>query len=664
MRRFALLLLYVVGGLLASPAAAQNQVTWTSRLVPADARAGESAQIVMEAAIESPWHLYSMTPREVGPKPTSFEVLANKAVTKNGDPVQPPPHTEHDRGFNIDVEIYEHAVAFGIPVKLADGITGAQKVPVMVRFMACKEGMCTPPMRKEIPVAFTVAAGPARPDRTKPITEAPKQPKGYEPPPAGKATGSPNGDSGAAGGAGVAAGTVTDIKAAQSRGLLPFLLLAVGAGFLALLTPCVFPMVPITVSFFSKQQEDSPGAGVGMAVAYCLGIIGTFTGLGLLLSVVAGAAGLNRLATNEWLNLALAGLFIFLALSLFGLFELQLPSWLVDKAQGGTQRGRFLGPFFMGLTFTLTSFTCTVPFVGGLLATATRGDLLWPFIGMLGFSAAFASPFFLLALFPQWLARVPQSGPWLVTTKAFMGFLELAAAVKFLSNVDLRWQLGLITRPVFLALWFTIALIAAAYMLGWLRLPHDAGGSVGPFRRAVGIATGVAAVCCLLAINGFSLGSFDAFPPRADYAGRWTFSPATSAHASDWLENYEEAREQARATGKLLFVNFTGEQCTNCRLMEAGVFPKPEVRDELSKFVKVELFTDRETPESRRYQELQAQRFGQTTLPLYVVLRPQDESKVAESSYNADPKAFAEFLRNARAAAGSVAQNSSVPTQP
>ena len=398
----------------------------------------------------------------------------------------------------------------------------------------------------------------------------------------------------------------------------------------------------------------SPGSGVRSAVAYCLGIIGTFTLLGVVMSLVFGASSISQFATNPLINLALAGLFIVMAVNLFGGFEIILPAWLLEKSHSGTQKAGLAGPLLMGLTFTLTSFTCTVAFVGTLLAATTQGNIFWPIVGMLGFSTAFASPFFLLALFPQYLAKLPKSGGWLVTVKAFMGFLELAAALKFLSNTDLVWNLGFITRPVFLAVWFGILTAAGAYMLGWLRLPHDSGGKVGPIRAVFGLASFVGAVFCLAGINGKSLGQFAAFLPPAQYGPAAAHS---GGETTVWLQNYEEAVARAKAEGKPIFIDFTGVTCTNCRLMEDQVFKKPEVAEALKEFVTVQLYTDKETEESKRYQKMQLDRFKQVTLPLYIVQSP-DEKPLGEYSFNTSVPAFIDFLKKSRAGGGDqVAQS-------
>jgi len=631
-------------------AAPPSKVTWKAYLSPPDARAGEGAQVVVEAVIEAPWHIYSATPQVGGgPLSTTLELGLGKALKAAGKVVQPPPHLIFDEGFKKEIEEYPGAVAFGIPVTLAAGVTGKQSVVVKTRHQACQDGMCLPPISADVPVAFTVSAGSPRPDRLKAVTSVPKQPAGYVPPEP-KAVATPDAGSPPAGTAPSSIGTTIDD--AKNRGLLPFLWLSITMGFLALLTPCVFPMVPITVSFFAKQQETSPGSGIKSAVAYCLGIIGTFTALGVLMSLLFGAGSIAKFATHPIVNLALATLFIVMAVNLFGGFEIVLPSWLVERSQSGTRKAGLAGPLLMGLTFTLTSFTCTVAFVGTLLAATTQGNFVWPIVGMLGFSTAFASPFFLLALFPGWLAKLPKSGGWLVTVKAFMGFLELAAALKFLSNADLVWNLGLLSRPVFLAICFAIMVTAGVYMFGWLRLPHDSGGRIGPFRIAFGIASIVAGVLCLGGINGRSLGGFVAYLPPAEYGP----AAARTAHGEiTWLQDYDEALRQARAEGKPIFIDFTGVTCTNCRLMEEQVFKKPEVVDELKKFVTVQLYTDKDTDQSRRYQAMQLEEFGQITLPLYVVQTP-DKEKLGERSFDTSVPGFVEFLKQSHKGANLVAR--------
>ena len=252
-----------------------------------------------------------------------------------------------------------------------------------------------------------------------------------------------------------------------------YLGLAALMGALSLLTPCVFPMVPITVSYFTGRAEKHRRGAVAQALVYGAGIVLTFTGVGAVLALGFGAAGLNQFAANPWLNLGIAALFIAFALNLFGVFELALPSKFLTRAStADSGRGRYVGTLLMGLAFTLTSFTCTAPFLGTLLVVAAQGDWQWPLAGLLVFSSVFALPFVLLAWAPQAVAALPRSGAWLLSVKATMGLLELAAALKFLSNVDLVWGWGVFTRDVVIALWLIIGAVMVAYLAGGLRLGH------------------------------------------------------------------------------------------------------------------------------------------------------------------------------------------------
>ena len=261
----------------------------------------------------------------------------------------------------------------------------------------------------------------------------------------------------------------------KKQGLVLFLVSAAGFGFLALLTPCVFPMVPITISFFLKQAEKGHHRPSTLATIYCGGIIATFTGLGLLMAALFEATSLNRLANNPWLNLVLAGVIVLFGISMLGVFEIRVPSWLLTWSAGKEQKGGIIGTLFMALTFTLVSFTCTFAFAGLLLVMASKGEVLWPVLGMLAFSAAFSFPFFLLALFPSFLKKLPKSGGWMNTIKVTMGFIEIGAALKFLSVADTSWfgQPMYLTYNVVMIGWLVMATAMGLYLLGLFRMPHD-----------------------------------------------------------------------------------------------------------------------------------------------------------------------------------------------
>ena len=656
-----------------APAHAQNPrnqaqipvtpVTWKAQLQPQDIRAGEGGRIVLSATVQQNWYFYSPSTPPGGPNPTKITLPANPALELKGQIALPKPNRHQDEGFGIEVETYEKAAEFGLPVRANTGASGAQKVVVKVRYQACDKikGICLPPKTVEVPVEFTIAQGAARPGKTAPDASIPPQTFTQ-----GGADSGSAGNGSAGSGSGGAAGTTTQsqvpgaphapatapasgsVSAAAAPktaapNLFSFIALAIGAGFLAILTPCVFPLIPITVSLFSKQTEGNRLRG---PLIYCLGIISTFTLLGVAVSVIFGAAGLNKIAANPWVNLSLAALFVVLALNLLGVFEIVVPSSLLNRVQPkGSSQGRsgIVAPLLMGFAFSLTSFTCTVPFVGTALVTAATAGPLYPAIGMLAFSTAFALPFFVLALFPSFLTRLPRAGEWLVSVKAFMGFVEIAAALKFLQVADYTLHLGLLTRPVFLAIWFAIALLAGFYLLRVVRLPHDSPDQkIGPGRRVLGVATLGMAAWLLAANNGASLHDLDAYLPPRDYGSHQKV-------ASPWIVNdLDAARARAKAENKPLLINFTGYACTNCRLMENNVLPHPEVVGQLDNFVPVELFTDGTDAKSVQFNQYQQQKFGTVAIPYYAVVTPDGQIQGRLEGLERDPSKFAGFLRDSR----------------
>lgn len=600
---------------------ADGEATWSAKLDRADVRAGEFARVVISAKLKEGWHTYSIVPVPEGPFPTTIQSPIGDGIESAGKIEEQAPKVELDPNFEKKVGLFSGSAEFYAPIKIKAGKTGDQKLSIRLKFEVCDAQNCIPPAPIELPVSFAIQPGEARPEFLKlaPLSS---------PPPIAEQ-----------GPVDAAAAQIAD---AEKKGLLSVVFLAFAFGFLSLVTPCVFPMIPITVSFFAKQKTEGDKLDYKGPIAYCLGIIGTFTGLGVLI----GSTGLNRIATNLWVNIALSLLFIVLAANLFGVYELRLPSWLVNSASKKSRAGGILGPLAMGLTFTLTSFTCTVPFVGTLLIQSARGGLLHTIVGMLAYSTAFALPFFLLALFPSFLQKLPRSGAWLVTVKAFMGFLELMAALKFVSNVDLSLRLAWLTRPVFLAVWAATALIGGLYLLGWVRLPHDPGDRVGWIRRGFGIATVALAAFCLAGLNGMNLKILEAFPPPDPYP--YLAAGSTPKPAKDslvWEKNYESALRTAKASGKNVFIDFTGIFCTNCRLIEKSVFTRPEVQHELEKFVLTQLYTDDGSSENDANQKLEIQMAGVNTLPLYVVVSP--DGKVLKIHQQQPPLEDAERFLNA-----------------
>ena len=373
--------------------------------------------------------------------------------------------------------------------------------------------------------------------------------------------------------------------------------------------------------------------------------------MGIGAALIFGATGIAAFTTNPWVNLGLGLLFVVLALNLFGVFEIQLPSSITSKLGKQTGRGGLVGPFFMGMTFSLTSFTCTAPIAGSLLAAAAKGDVLYPAIGMTTYGIAFAAPFFLLALFPSSLSKIPRSGEWLSVIKPALAFIELAAAVKFLSNSDLGFELGLITRPVFLVSWVVIFALLAAYLLG---IPKKI-GSVGIGRRFFGVASLATAVLLLGGNFGWPLGFVDSFPPPDPYPKK-SSDVVAQKKAQESLEfkgrieaqTYEEALALAKKHNRTVFVDFTGVTCVNCRLMEKNIFPVDIVRSQLDSMVYVQLYTDRPNAQDESNKKLQEKLAKNIALPTYVLVKP--DGVVIDKYEGLSPTAdeFANFLKKGK----------------
>jgi thiol:disulfide interchange protein DsbD len=426
-----------------------------------------------------------------------------------------------------------------------------------------------------------------------------------------------------------------------------FIWLAVSTGFLSLLTPCVFPMVPITVAYFSSDSANR-SRGVRTALLFALGIIATFTALGLTLAAFFGAAGLNRFAASPTVNLIFAALFLVFAANLFGWLELSLPSTLLNRANRNSSGSDSLGALLMGATFTLTSVTCTAPFVGTLLVLASRGSWSAPVAGMLVYSAAFALPFFLLALAPRYVARLPRSGEWMRTMRILIGLLEVGAAVKFISNADVVEQWGVFTRETVLYSWALLAVVGAIY-LARAALTRVRLNNAPPIGGIVSVVLALLVAAWLVSgTRGRTLPQVEAFlPPSIDAPA--LVPGSSSAIAARWVVNdHPAALAAARASGKLVFVDFTGYTCTNCRWMEANVFRNPLVVSELEEFVLSRLYTDGEGEVYERQQAFQEEKFGTVALPLYAVVDADGGVRATFSGLTRDPAVFIAFLARAR----------------
>jgi thiol:disulfide interchange protein len=395
-----------------------------------------------------------------------------------------------------------------------------------------------------------------------------------------------------------------------------------------------------------------------------LGIVATFTLLGLALAAIFGAAGLNRFAANPWVNLALAAFFLVFAANLFGLFTAPVPWRLAnaaDRASREATPASSLGALLMGATFTLTSVTCTAPFIGTLLVLASKGTWAAPIAGMLVYSTAFALPFVFLALVPRALAGLPRAGHWMVTLRVLIGLLEVAAAVKFISNTDMVLRWGLFSRSVVLALWSVLAIAGALYLSrAVFRQGHSPNhlnvqrerASSNLVRALEALPAGAAvlvAVWLASGISGRTLPQIEAFLPTPVSTGS-----SSRAQADAWvLNDYAGALATAQSTGKPVFVDFTGYTCTNCRWMEANIFSRPDVDAELGNFVLSRLYTDGDGEIYEKQQSFQEQTFGTVALPLYAVIAPDGKVRSTFSGLTRNPSQFIAFLQRARAESAS-----------
>ena len=666
-------------------AAQGDPVKWSASTKATKVPPGGNFEVQALAQIAEGWHLYSLT-QPPPPIATRITVAPGQPFSLGGSIDAPSPHTAFDQSFGIDTEFYAESAGFSVPVKAAgDAPAGKTKARVQAYFQTCNDQFCLPPKTVTMEVAIEISGAPVAgtPASAPAATPATAAPPAATPSPAARrdadaqvvtpppAAGLPAAVV-AAGGAAPAAstpGTPAGAAAAASsaatpavpaqgqRSLWSFIWLAMTVGALSLLTPCVFPMVPITVSYFTNHAAGSRGKAVQQAVTYMLGIILTFTALGMAMALLLGATSLNRFAANPWINVLITGIFLAFALSLFGVFDLGVPPALVNKLDSLTRRqggSQTLATLLMGLTFTLTSFTCTAPFVGTLLVMAAGGDWQWPLVGMLAFSTVFALPFFLLALMPQWMASLPKSGGWLNSVKVLMAFLEVAAATKFLSNVDLVWGWGIFTHDVVLATWVVIFVMMALYVLGLFRFAHDAPVKhVGITRLTTSLVCGTLGLWLMTGLVGKPLGELEAFLPPPPESLKSGVSTVAGSNELSWIMNdYEQALATAKREGKRVFIDFTGYTCTNCRWMEANMFPREEVRRELAGFVRVRLYTDGEGDVFQRQQQLQEDKYKTVALPFYAVVNADGSPVISFPGLTRDLAQFVAFLKQGQATVG------------
>ncbi|MCH8902602.1 MAG: thioredoxin family protein [Bacteroidetes bacterium] len=431
-------------------------------------------------------------------------------------------------------------------------------------------------------------------------------------------------------------------------------------GLLALITPCVLPMIPLTVGFFTKQS-NTKSKGIINSIIYSLSIIVIYVFLGFGVTVLLGSSSaINTIATNPIYNLIFFIVFLLFAISFFGVFEISLPSSWTTKVDAASQKGGLIGIFFMAFTLALVSFSCTGPIIGTLLVKAAEGSSTGPIIGMTGFALALAIPFGLFSAFPRWLNTLPKSGGWLTSVKVVLGFAELALALKFLSNADLVLQLGFLKREIFLIIWILIAVAMSAYLFGLIKFPHDSPIKKLSFPR-IGFAVLTLAFAVYLVPGTFCkpLSLVSGFPPPDFYSYQCA---GECPHDIACFRDYDEGVAYAQKVGKPIMLDFTGWACVNCRKMEENVWVKPEVLAKIREdYVLISLYVDERTalPASERiskytgkeiktvgkkWHDFQKAIYGINSQPYYVLLDHKEKLLNQPVAYTPSVNKYLEFL--------------------
>jgi thiol:disulfide interchange protein DsbD len=632
-------------------AAREDPVQWT--LAPAKGAAqiapGSHVFVALKASIAPGWHLYSPTTPPGGPNPTQIR-LQEAPVIAAYRVYRPEPIRKFDPNFQLQTETYTGNATFLIDTATAPSATGKANFAAMVRYQVCSDVKCLPPVRKTASTQLTFVPGVTSPAFALPagyalVPTAPRAATPAEAPPNATAQSS--------------ARAIPASSPASSQDLLPYLLAAFGFGLAALFTPCVFPMIPITVSFFLNQNAGPAGEGKrgvawAQALVFCAGIIVLFSGLGFLVTAIAGPFGVVQLGSSPWVNGFIALVFFVFGLSLLGAFEFRLPSGLLTKLNQASQGGGYAGTLLMGLTFSLTSFACIGPIVGPLLIASVQERGAKPVLGMVAFAAGLAAPFFLLALFPSYLKKLPRSGGWMVRVKIVLGFIVLAVMLKYLSNVDQVLQIHWLTRERFLAAWIVLFALPGLYLLGFVPMEGiKKDQPLGVSRALIACLFLIFSISLLPGLFGARLGDLDAYVPEANSSVFATPGATAEAKPAAYFKNQlDAALAAAREQNKLVLVDFTGYACTNCHWMKANMFTRPEIQSALSRLVLVDLYTDGTDAESEKNQKLEDEKFGTASIPFYALMNPDQEVVATFPQLTRNPREFLAFLdtRPAKAA--------------
>lgn len=627
----------------------QNPASWKFSV---NVLSPTEAELVMATTLTGDWHIYSTTlPGDNGPLPTEFIFKPSNLYTLDGKVTEDKPKVEYDPNFKMEVAYFSKKATFKQRIKynakVRFDVTGE------VSWMVCNDETClapeyldftiaVKPMVQDAASAVDVAVAVDVSDTDEPVFEDPTSALESEPI-TQETTPSTN--------------STTPVEEEGGYKWWLIFLGGFGGGLAAFLMPCIYPMVPLTVSFFTKQSKTKM-EGVRKALIYGVSIITIYVLLGMSISIVFGSDALNALSTNPWFNIAFFVLFIVFAISFFGAFEITLPSKWVNSADEASSKGGLLGIFFMAFTLALVSFSCTGPIIGTLLVEAAQnGSFYGPALGMFGFALALSIPFALFAAFPGWLNSMPKSGGWLNTVKVTLGFLELALAFKFLSNADLVWQAGWLKRELFIAIWVAIAFATALYLLGIFKMSSDSNTDrLSTTRLLFALVFLIFGFYLLPGMWGAPVKMVAGLTPPMFYseAGAVPQSAATNAahggipegahpescpHGLNCFHDYDQGLDYAKKVNKPILLDFTGWACANCRKMEENVWSDPGVLQRLREdFVLISLYVDdREfLPESEqrisdvtgkkiktignKWSEFQAIHYKSNAQPYYLIL--------------------------------------------
>ncbi|MDP4292239.1 MAG: protein-disulfide reductase DsbD family protein [Bacteroidota bacterium] len=671
-----------------------NPVSWTysQKALPDNV-----IELSFTATIEPGWHMYSQFLPAGGPIVTSFAFDKNNAVQFVGKVSEPKPTEEFDKNFNMTLKYFSSRVTFKQKVKVNAAKTVLKGT---IEYMSCNNSQCTPPQDTEFEFNLKGIAGNASAVSSSVTPGAGNKVTAVSPvnTQSASAQGSANSnkDTAAANAKTISRGqTDTKTDDTETKSLWGWFFLAFLSGLLAILTPCVFPMIPMTVAFFLNETKSKAKARME-GVTYGLSIVLIYTVIGTIVAITLGANFANFLSTHWVPNVLFFLIFMFFAASFFGMFEITLPGWMINKADQQADKGGVAGAFFMAFTLVLVSFSCTGPIVGAILVASAGGKIMMPIIGMLGFSLAFALPFTLFALFPSWLSNLPKSGGWLNSVKVVLGFIELALGLKFLSIADQTYHWHILDREVYLAMWIVIFTLMGFYLLGKLKFAYDSElKHITVPRLILAIITFSFVVYMIPGMFGAPLKVLSGYlPPESSLDFDLTRQIAESGGGngvasqdkelcetpkfSDFLHlphnlkgyfDYDQALRCAKQQNKPLFVDFTGWGCVNCREMEANVWSNPEVLKRLREnYIVVALYVDdrKELPESdwvtstydgkvkktvgKKFADFQITRFKVNSQPYYVLLDTKGELLNKPKAYDLNVDNFIKFLDDGLAA--------------